>query len=117
MESANNQNAAGSSCTPAATNQISSKYEVIKEIGKGSFGKVHQIRRVADGKILVWKEINYGAMSEREKQLIVGEVNILRELRHPNIVRYYDRVIDKDRARLYIVMEFCSGGDLAGMIR
>lgn len=90
---------------------------MIKEIGKGSFGKVHQIRRVADGKILVWKEINYGAMSEREKQLIVGEVNILRELRHPNIVRYYDRVIDKDRARLYIVMEFCSGGDLAGMIR
>ena len=89
----------------------------MQEIGKGSFGKVHQIRRVADNKLLVWKEINYGSMSEREKQLLVSEVNILRELRHPNITRYYDRVIDKDRARLYIVMEFCAGGDLAGMIR
>ena len=43
------------------------KYEVICEIGKGSFGKVNKIRRKADGKILVWKEIKYGAMSEREK--------------------------------------------------
>jgi len=40
---------------------------VIKEIGKGSFGKVHQIKRLADNKILVWKEINYSNMSEREK--------------------------------------------------
>ena len=43
-------------------------------------------------------------MSEREKQLLVSEVNILRELRHPNISRYYDRVIDKEQAKLYIVM-------------
>ena len=56
-------------------------------------------------------------MSEREKQLLVSEVNILRELRHPNITRYYDRVIDKDRARLFIVMEWCAGGDLSAVIR
>ena len=56
-------------------------------------------------------------MSEREKQLLVSEVNILRELRHPNITRYYDRVIDKERAKLFIVMEFCQGGDLAALIR
>ena len=72
---------------------------------------------MADDKVLVWKEINYGSMSEREKQLLVSEVNILRELRHPNITRYYDRVIDKDRAKLFIVMEYCAGGDLAAMIR
>lgn len=41
--------------------------------------------------ILVWKELNYGQMREKEKQLVVSEVNILRELRHPMIVRYYDR--------------------------
>ena len=46
---------------------------------------------------LVWKELDYGQMCEREKQMLVSEVNILREFRHPNIVRYYDRIIDRDR--------------------
>ena len=78
---------------------------------------MHKVRRKQDGRILVWKEINYGTMSEREKQLLVSEVNILRELRHPNITRYYDRVIEKEKAKLYIVMEFCQGGDLAALIR
>ncbi|KAJ3028239.1 UNVERIFIED_CONTAM: G2-specific serine/threonine protein kinase [Siphonaria sp. JEL0065] len=30
-------------------------------------------------------------MNDREKKQLVAEVNILRELRHPNIVRYYER--------------------------
>lgn len=38
--------------------------------------------------VLVWKEIRYGRMSEKEKSMLVSEVNILRELKHPNIVRY-----------------------------
>jgi NIMA (never in mitosis gene a)-related kinase 2 len=43
-------------------------YEVLQNIGKGSFGVVSKIKRKSDGKILVWKELNYGKMSEREKQ-------------------------------------------------
>ena len=63
METVSAANGDGKATKPSFT----AKYEVIKEIGKGSFGKVFQIRRTADGKVLVWKEINYGAMSEREK--------------------------------------------------
>lgn len=75
------------------------------------------MRRKADGRILVWKELNYGRMNDKEKQMLVSEVNILRELRHPNITRYYDRLINKEQALLFIVMEFCAGGDLAIEIR
>ncbi|PKK26758.1 NIMA-related kinase 2 [Columba livia] len=74
------------------------------------------VRRKADGKILVWKELDYGLMTEAEKQMLVSEVNLLRELRHPNIVRYYDRIIDRSCTTLYIVMEYCDGGDLATLI-
>lgn len=49
-------------------------YEVVGLIGKGSFGSVSKIRRKADGRILVWKEMNYGNMEEKEKQLLVQEV-------------------------------------------
>lgn len=72
---------------------------------------------VVPRQVLVWKELDYGHMREKEKQLVVSEVNILRELRHPFIVRYYDRIIDKASTRIYIVMEFCEGGDLGRVIR
>ena len=39
--------------------------------------------------------------------MLVSEVNILRELNHPHIVKYYDRVIDKLEGKIYIVMEYC----------
>ena len=56
-------------------------------------------------------------MSEIEKQMVVSEVNVLRELRHKNIVRYYERVVDKANSMIYIVMEYCEGGDLASVIK
>lgn len=78
---------------------------------------VSKIKRKSDGKILVWKELNYGKMSEKEKQQLVSEVNILRELRHPHIVRYYDRIIDKEKTKIYIIQEYCEEGDVSLLIK
>ena len=47
----------------------------------------------------------------------MSEVNILRELQHTNIVKYHDRIIDKLKAKIYIIMEYCDGGDLQQLIR
>ncbi|XP_029352463.1 serine/threonine-protein kinase Nek2 [Echeneis naucrates] len=91
-------------------------YELLHTIGSGSYGRCQKIRRKSDGKILVWKELDYGTMAENEKQMLVSEVNLLRELKHPNIVRYYDRIIDRTNTTLYIVMEYCEGGDLSNLI-
>jgi serine/threonine protein kinase len=109
---------------------------LVEQIGKGSFGTVSRIRRKSDGRIMVCKEITYGKMSDKEKQMLVSEVNILRELKHPNIVRYYDRsivpsgcsccccpnkahrrVINKETTKIWIIMEFCERGDLWSEIR
>ncbi|CAL1527590.1 unnamed protein product [Lymnaea stagnalis] len=91
-------------------------YEVIATIGTGSYGTCKKIRRKKDGKIMVWKEMEYGSMSENEKQMLVSEVNLLRELRHQHIVRYHDRIIDRNKTIIYIIMEYCQGGDLASII-
>ena len=66
---------------------------------------------------MVAKELDYGKMNEKEKQQIVAEVNILRDLKHQNIVRYYDRHIDKTDLKIYIIMEHCPNGDLQRVIR
>lgn len=92
-------------------------YEVIETLGTGSFGTVNKVRRRDTGQILVWKEINFGKMTEREKAQVVAEVNILRGLSCPFVVKYFDRIIDKSQLRLYIVMEYCCGGDLARVIK
>ena len=92
-------------------------YKFICQIGKGNFGRISKIMRKSDHKVLIWKELDYGLMSEKEKEQIVSEVNILRELKHPNIVRYYDRIIDKKNSRIYIIMEYCEGGDLNQLIK
>lgn len=55
-------------------------------------------------------------MTECEKQMLVSEVNLLRELKHPHIVRYYDRIIDRTNTKIYLVMEYCEGGDLGQLI-
>jgi NIMA (never in mitosis gene a)-related kinase len=88
------------------------QFDVLETIGSGAFGKVYKIRRKSDAKILVWKEIDFGKMSEKEKSQLVAEVNILRDLRNPFIVRYYDRIVDKPSTKLYLIMEYCQGGDL-----
>jgi len=100
-------------------------YEKIADIGSGkgfgdhsgSFGRVCKVRRRSDGKVLVWKEMAYAKMGEKEKQQLVAEVNILQNLSHPHIVRYHDRIIDKQNAKIYIIMECCEKGDLAQLVR
>ncbi|XP_013067083.2 serine/threonine-protein kinase Nek2-like isoform X2 [Biomphalaria glabrata] len=91
-------------------------FQVISTIGTGSYGTCKKICRKKDGKILVWKEMEYGSMTEAEKQMLVSEVNLLRELHHQHIVKYYDRIIDRTKAMIYIIMEYCEGGDLATLI-
>lgn len=43
--------------------------------------------------------------------------NILKDLHHDHIVRYHDRYVDREAGVLYILMEYCGGGDLSTVIK
>ena len=45
------------------------------------------------------------------------EVKSLKKLNHPNVVKYYDRVIDRSSTKIFIVMEYCEGGDISTLIK
>ncbi|KAF9032076.1 kinase-like domain-containing protein, partial [Panaeolus papilionaceus] len=93
------------------------QYEPLDVIGNGSFGIIRKVKRKSDGTILARKELNFERMSERDRKQIVAEVNILKELNHDHIVRYHDRYVDRDAGILYILMEYCGGGDLSTIIK
>ncbi|CAD6886423.1 unnamed protein product [Tilletia laevis] len=94
-----------------------SGYEPLDVIGNGTFGIIRKVRRLSDDRMFARKELNFERMSERDRKQIVAEVNILRTLGHDNIVKYEERFVDKDRGILYIVMEYCEGGDLGSVIK
>lgn len=56
-------------------------------------------------------------MNPKERSQIVAEFRILKSLVHPNIVRYYDHVHVPQLNEVHLYMEYCGGGDLAGVIR
>ncbi|KAJ5166199.1 G2-specific protein kinase nimA [Penicillium canariense] len=93
------------------------KYEILEKIGCGSFGIIRKVKRKSDGFILCRKEINYIKMSQKEREQLTAEFNILSSLRHPNIVAYYHREHLKASQDLYLYMEYCGGGDLSMVIK
>uniref|UniRef100_A0A146LN46 non-specific serine/threonine protein kinase n=1 Tax=Lygus hesperus TaxID=30085 RepID=A0A146LN46_LYGHE len=92
-------------------------YDVLDVIGSGSFGTCFKVRHKVTSQLFVWKAIDYGKLSEESKKNLVSEVNLLSKLNHPNIVKYYDRILHKETTTLYIITEWCQGGDLAKLVK
>ncbi|PWN48769.1 kinase-like protein, partial [Violaceomyces palustris] len=91
--------------------------EPLDVIGQGTFGLIRKVRRKSDAMLFARKELNFERMSERDRKQIVAEVNILRTLNHENVVKYEERYVDSENGILYIVMEYCEGGDLGSVIK
>ena len=87
-----------------------SSFRVISELGRGSYGVVYKVQSLADSRDYVLKKINIKHLKPKQQNLVLKEVLILKKVRHPNIIRYYNSFIEEDS--LYIVMEFAEGGDL-----
>ncbi|KAF7652983.1 hypothetical protein LDENG_00089090, partial [Lucifuga dentata] len=86
------------------------KYEKVKKIGEGSFGKAVLVKSKQDGHQYVIKEIGISGMSSKERQESRKEVAVLANMSHPNIVQYKESF--EEGGCLYIVMDYCEGGDL-----
>ncbi|KAJ8012974.1 hypothetical protein DPEC_G00048450 [Dallia pectoralis] len=93
---------------------VMNQYVLVRQIGEGAFGKAFLVRDrykdVAGDSQCVVKEINLSKMSPREKVSSKKEVTLLAKMKHPNVVTFFKSF--QESTSLYIVMEYCDGGDL-----
>ena len=83
-------------------------YEVIKQLGKGGYGKVYEVKNKKSGEIRACKHLSKLSIKNLEK--FQREINILINSDHPNIIRIFE--IFESQRSLYIVMEECKGGEI-----
>ena len=86
-------------------------YSLDKSLGKGAFGEVFLTTKKGTKEIFATKKIERElAETGNTMKYLVNEINILKELNHPNIVKLKE--IKKTKNHYYIIMEYCNGGEL-----
>ena len=90
---------------------MTEKYDLIEIIGQGMYGKVYKALNKFENKFYAIKTMNFKNITPKERLNIETEINLLQELKHPNIVLYKESFIDENQ-NLNIVTTFCEGGDL-----
>eukprot|EP01060_Flectonema_neradi_P029150 TRINITY_DN3961_c0_g1_i1.p1 TRINITY_DN3961_c0_g1~~TRINITY_DN3961_c0_g1_i1.p1 ORF type:complete len:558 (+),score=89.73 TRINITY_DN3961_c0_g1_i1:183-1856(+) len=86
------------------------EYELLRELGKGTYGVVSDAVRKSDGVHFAIKHIDKKAAGAKGLSEVFSEVEILSLLDHPSIVRLED--IFEDSNSLWLVMELVRGGEL-----
>ncbi|CAI5977064.1 unnamed protein product [Closterium sp. NIES-65] len=94
---------------------VGDDYVLEKQIGSGSFSVVWRGRRRSTGDAVAIKEIPTEKLSAKLHESLESEIAILKRARHPNIVHLLDIV--KTSSRMFLVLEYCAGGDLSHHIR
>ena len=61
-------------------------FEIIKELGSGTFSKVYQVKRIADKEIYAMKKVKLTTLSRKEKENALNEIRILASVNHKNII-------------------------------
>ncbi|MBP89568.1 MAG: serine/threonine protein kinase [Planctomycetaceae bacterium] len=95
---------------------IYGKYQIRYLVGAGTFARVYRGSHVETGKVVAIKVLRNRHSDDMEKQdHFLREANMVKELRHPNIVPVYD--FGAERERYYMVMEFVEGDDLREILK
>ena len=93
----------------------SKKYKPTKVLGSGSFGCVYEAKNTTFGNKVAMKVIKKDKENELDEQEIRNEINILKQLSHPSIVKIYEFYISENH--YYIITEYCKEGELFSYIK
>lgn len=92
------------------------RYERIKLLGEGAYGAAYLVRpKDKRHELEVAKEIRTAHLTDKQREGVLAESKVLRMMKHPNVVGYKDSF--SEPPKMYIIMEYADGGDLAAKIK
>ena len=100
------------------TQSLADVYERVQLLGQGAYGSVYKVKRKGTGTreiIRALKEISKKSMNVSQESVneIRNEIEVLKNIDHPNIMKIFE--FFEDDKNIYLINEFCGGGDVAGM--
>ena len=96
------------------TRNILDIYKIEQTIGIGAFARVKRVKHRETGNRYAVKVYQINKMSEGEKESMNTEIEILKQIDHPNIIKLYD--VYEDEKYICLVIELMEGGELFDLI-
>ncbi|CAD8105530.1 unnamed protein product [Paramecium sonneborni] len=90
-------------------------YDIESSLGEGTFGRVSLVKQKSTKILRAMKQIAKDKILVSQREKMIQEVNILKDLDHPNIVNIYE--LYQDERYYYLITEYLSGGELFDKIQ
>ncbi|XP_039715439.1 cyclin-dependent kinase 3 isoform X8 [Pteropus medius] len=97
--------APGAVCFAGSSSDMDA-FQKVEKIGEGTYGVVYKAKNTETGQLVALKKIRLDSETEGVPSTAIREISLLKELKHPNIVRLLD-VVHSEK-KLYLVFEFLS---------
>ena len=92
---------------PKNRTALSKEYEPEGQLGEGDYGQVYLVKHKKMNLPRVMKVIS---MKLKAEEKVNEEIELLKQLDHPNIAKLFEYFCDDDK--YYLITEYCEGGDL-----
>ncbi|XP_063044304.1 serine/threonine-protein kinase ULK3 isoform X2 [Engraulis encrasicolus] len=87
-----------------------------EKLGSGTYATVYKAYRKVDSReVVAVKVVSKKSLNKHSMENLLTEIEILKTVRHPHIVQLKD--FQWDNENIYLILEWCSGGDLSRFIR
>lgn len=90
---------------------LSARYEMGEILGEGITGQVRLVRNKVDASVCAMKSLNVARMDVAQLRELRSEIDLLKQLDHPNVVSLLE--VFESRDNISLVMEHLCGGDLS----
>lgn len=74
--------------SPNPLNRDLSNFQIMEELGSGSYGTAYKVRDLITSEIMVMKQVKLNSDDPNELNMKLSECNVIKNLRHPNVCRF-----------------------------